>query len=258
MKVLRTAVFTALSMALNPSHALQFYTEEYPPLSFSVPDGVSGLGPQVVKDLLHRLDQHADIQVLPWARAYHSNLNNADTAAFVTMRTPAREALFKWVGPITLSTDSFYALKEAHIEIHSAEDLHQLSKIALPRDWYSYQELKAKPLYNLMGVTDSQQMFDLLRQGRVPVILTDNLSFYTQGKAEGTAGYLRREDVKVIYPYRQTYGYISFFKDTPDSEIQRWQAALDQMKQDGSFSRLYQHWLPGAQEPGLREPVRRP
>jgi hypothetical protein len=26
------------------------------------------------------------------------------------------------------------------------------------------------------------------------------------------------------------------------------------MKADGSFSRIYQRWLPGAEEPGLREP----
>ena len=28
------------------------------------------------------------------------------------------------------------------------------------------------------------------------------------------------------------------------------------MKRDGSFSRIHQHWLPGTEEPGLREPER--
>jgi len=31
--------------------------------------------------------------------------------------------------------------------------------------------------------------------------------------------------------------------------IQRWQRELDAMKADGSFSRIYQRWLPGEPEP---------
>ncbi|MCU1715935.1 substrate-binding periplasmic protein [Pseudomonas sp. 5P_3.1_Bac2] len=241
-------------MLLNPALALHLYTEEYPPLSFSVHQEVTGLGPEVVRAILQRLKQQADIQVLPWARAYHSNLNNADSAAFVTMRTPEREALFKWVGPITLSTDSFYALKDSQLAIHSDEDLYQVSKIALPRDWYSYQELQAKDMPNLLGVTSARQMFELLKHQRVPLILTDNLSFYTHEQSSEPGSPLHRSEVKLLYPYRQTYGYISFWKGTPDQEIQRWQEALDQMKRDGSFSRIYQSWLPGEPEPGLREP----
>jgi polar amino acid transport system substrate-binding protein len=251
MKALQPAVLIALLILLAPAHALQLYTEEYPPLSYSHEGSAKGLASDVVRELLKRLNLEADIHVTPWARAYHSALHTPNTAAFVTMRTPERENLFKWVGPIMLTTDSFYALKDSDIVVRNDEELNAVKGIAVPRDWFTYQELHAKGMKNLLDVTDPAQMFELLRQGRVPLILTDNLSFFSKGEAATLVGNLTHDDVKSVYPYRQAYGYISFWKGTDDKEIKRWQSALDDMKRDGTFSRIYQHWLPGEEEPSL-------
>ena len=97
-------------------------------------------------------------------------------------------------------------------------------------------------------------MFRLLRMGRVPLIVADNLSFYARDEAAVQVDYLGPDDVEVVYPYRSSYGCITFWSGTEDWVVRRWQTALDQMKADGSFSRIYQRWLPGAEEPGLREP----
>ena len=60
---------------------------------------------------------------------------------------------------------------------------------------------------------------------------------------------LRADDVRVVLPYRASLGYIAFWPGTADAEIARWQAALDAMKGDGSFARIYQRWLPGEPVP---------
>lgn len=253
MKALQPVVLIALWLLASAVHAIQLYTEEYAPLSYSHKGQARGLVVDVVKELLHRLDVTANIQVVPWARAYHSAQHTPNTAAFVTMRTKERNPLFKWVGPITLSNDSFYALKDSKIQVRNSQELASVKSIAVPRDWFTYQELHAKGMRNLLGVTDPSQMFQLLRLGRVPLILTDNLNFYAKGEAAALIGNLRKEDVRVVYPYRSAYGYISFWKGTPDDEIKRWQTELDLMKLDGSFSRIYQRWLPGETEPGLRD-----
>ncbi|WXL24522.1 ABC transporter substrate-binding protein [Ectopseudomonas mendocina] len=254
MKAYQPAVLIAAWLSLNAAQALQLYTEEYPPLSFSHEGHIHGLAPEVVSELLKRLDRKAEIHVVPWSRAYHSAQNNPDTAAFVTMRTAEREPLFKWVGPIMVSMDSFYALKTTDISIRNDQELAQIDNIAVPRDWFSYQELHADGMKNLLGVTEPAQMFHLLRQGRVKLILADNLSFHAQGNAAPLVGHLSRQDVKAVYPYRRAYGYISFWKGTDDNEIERWQKALDEMKRDGTFRKIYQRWLPGEEVPGLRSP----
>lgn len=236
------------------SQALQLYTEEYPPISFSQQGQAEGLAVDLVRELLKRLDQQASLQVVPWARAYRIAQTTANTAIFPTMRNSEREPQFKWVGPILLANDNFYALKGSGIKVGQREELARFKDIAVPRDWFTYQELTAAGMHNLLGVTEPVQMFRLLRMGRVPLIVADNLSFYARDEAAVQVDYLGPDDVEVVYPYRSSYGYITFWSGTEDWVIRRWQTALDQMKADGSFSRIYQRWLPGAEEPGLREP----
>lgn len=194
---------------------------------------------------------------VPWARAYRITQTTPDTAIFpTTIRNSQRQPLFKWVGPIILAHDNFYALRGSGIVIRDSKKLAAFRDIAAPRDWFSYQELQAAGMKNLLGVNEPVQMFSLLRSGRVPLIVADNLSFYARGEAAEQVDHLRPDEIEVAFPYRDSYGYITFSLDTDDALIRRWQDALDDMKRDGSFSRIHQHWLPGAEVPGLREPER--
>ena len=233
---------------------LQLYTEEYPPVSFSREGRAAGMASEVVEEILRRLDQSASIQVVPWARAYQTVQRTPDTALFATIRNAEREGSFHWVGPILLARDSFYALKNSGLVIHSRAELASVGEIAVPRDWFSFQELTAQGQPNLLGVNEPAQMFKMLRRGRIKLILADNLSFFSRGDAASQVDYLTAEDVEVVLPYRTSYGYIAFWRGTEAQTLRRWQAALDEMKGDGSFAAIYQRWLPGEPQPPLREP----
>lgn len=244
---------TSLRAAAAP---LQLYTEEYPPVSYSNKGRVDGLAAELVRELLRRLGEDASITVVPWARGMRIVQTTPDTALFATIRNAEREPQFKWVGPILLATDAFYALKGSGLAVRNRAELEKLREIAVPRDWFTYQELKAAGVKNLLGLNEPAQMFKMLRMGRVQVIVADNLSFYAQGEAAEQVANLKASDVEVVLPYRSSYGYISFWRDTPTAVVQKWQTTLDQMRRDGSFSRIYQRWLPGEPEPPLREPGR--
>lgn len=252
----RVALLLLLTWLLpDGTQALLLFTEEYPPVAFSDRDGqAAGMAVEVAQEILRRMDQPASLQVVPWSRAYRIAQTTPDTAIFPTMRTAEREPQFKWVGPILLTADNFYALKGSGIVIRDQQELSRVRQIAVPRDWFTYQQLRAAGMTNLLGVNEPSQMFQLLRVGRVPLILADNVLFYARPEAVGGKQPLRPHEVEVVYPYQVSYGYITFWVGTDDAEIQRWQAALDEMKRDGTFSLIYQRWLPGAEEPGLREP----
>lgn len=241
-------------MPAQPASALKLYTEEYAPVSFSSRGQADGMSTELVRELLRRLGETASIEVVPWARGMRIVQGTPDTALFTTIRNAERQPQFKWVGPILLATDAFYALKGSGIVVKSRKDLERFREIAVPRDWFTYQELKAEGMGNLLGLNEPAQMFRMLKMGRVQLIVADNLSFYAEGAAAELVAHLKARDVEVVYPYRSSYGYISFWPGTPDAVVRRWQAALDQMKRDGSFGRIYQRWLPGEPEPPLREP----
>ena len=233
---------------------LQLYTEEYPPVSFSREGRAVGMATEVVEEILRRQGQVASIQVVPWARGYQTVQRTPDTALFATIRNAEREASFQWVGPILLARDSFYALKNSGLVIGNQTELAAAGQIAVPRDWFTFQELTAQGQPNLLGVNEPVQMFKMLRRGRIKLILADNLSFFSRGDAASQVDYLTADDVEVVLPYRTSYGYIAFWRGTDAQTLQRWQTTLDEMKADGSFAVIYQRWLPGEPQPPLREP----
>ena len=244
-----SALLLSLLALLSQAAPLQLYTEEYPPVSFSANGRAEGMASELVRELLKRLGESGEISVVPWARGYHTVQQTPNTALFATIRNAEREPLFQWVGPILLAQDSFYALKNSGIQLHDLTDVAKAGPVAVPRDWFSYQELRNLGLTNLLGVTEPEQMFEMLKRGRVKLIVADNLSFYSTGDAAQQVDYLTAKDVEVALPYRASLGYITFWPGTDPAVIQRWQRELDAMKADGSFSRIYQRWLPGEPEP---------
>lgn len=244
----RRSLCLALCVCLSVAplaQALTLYTEEYPPLNFTRDGKPSGLGVEVVQEILQRTGQHAEIEVVPWTRGYHAAQTQADAGLFVTMRTPEREALFKWVGPIIVAVTSFYALKGSGLSIASLEDAKNAGTIAAPRQWYSFQTLEAQGMPNLYGVLGPKQMMTMLRYKRVPLVVADNITLASLlALAE-----LKPADVEPLYTFMRTEAYIAFSLNTDDALIEQWQTALDQMKADGRFQAIYHKWLPGAPLP---------
>lgn len=231
--------------ATLPAKALTLYTEEYPPLNFTRDGKPSGLGVEVVQEILRRTGQQAEIEVVPWTRGYHTVQTQADTGLFVTMRTQEREKLFKWVGPILVTVTSFYALKGSGLSIASLDEARTAGTIAAPRQWYSFQALEARGMSNLYGVLGPKQMMTMLRYKRVPLVVADNVTLASLlALAE-----LKPADVEPLYTFMRTQAYIAFSLNTDDALIEQWQAALDQMKADGRFQAIYHKWLPGSPLP---------
>lgn len=230
---------------------IKFFTEQYAPVSFTNIDNgkVDGMAVEIVKKIAEDVGDLAEIEIMPWARAYKQAQEKENSAVFTTVRTEDREEKFKWVGPILLSSDSFYALKDSKLSIKYSEELFGVRKIAVPRGWYTHEELMEIGFANVIPVREPVMMFRLLLRNRVDLIVTDNISLYTRGNMVGTQDVLSYNDVKVVFPYKDSYGYIAFNKNTSDSVVNRWQQSLDKMKKSGHFGQIYEKWLPHAKQP---------
>ena len=76
-------------------------TEDYPPFNMQGEGGkIVGLSTEVVEELFKRAGVEYKLTLMPWKRAYEDTLGTPNTALYSTTRTPEREALFKWVGPL--------------------------------------------------------------------------------------------------------------------------------------------------------------
>ena len=234
-----------LSAGAAQAAELQLLTEEAPPTSFSRDGELDGFAVEVVRALIARTGDKASIELLPWTRAYHLAQHQADTALFATVRTAEREARFQWVGPILQGTTSFYSLKSRGLRFDSLAQVAASGPLAVPKQWYSFETLKAMGLDNLYAVSGSKQMVTMLKHGRVQLIATEDLTLAD----ELSAGGLDADAVQAHLPFMQSSYYIAFSPHTDSTRVVRWQQALQGMREDGSFEAIFRRWFAEAPLP---------
>lgn len=220
---------------------LRLLTEDAPPMSFLREGRVEGMSAEVVRELARRLGDEIKIELVPWTRAYLLAQHQADTAVFSTVRTPERETLFRWVGPLVRGQTRFYSLKTSNLQVRDLQEATRAGWIAVPREWYTYQTLKAHGLSNVYGTSGSRQMINLLKHGRASLIATEDITL----AQELAAGGLPLDQVQAHYSFMSSDYYIAFSLQTDPERVRRWQAMLETMRADGSLQRIVHRWLPG-------------
>ncbi|WP_168188115.1 ABC transporter substrate-binding protein [Hahella sp. CCB-MM4] len=226
------------------SEQLDIYTENYPPYNFLVNDQLTGFSTEIVREILYRIHlPNKEISVLPWARAYNYLKNRDNVMLFTTARTAQRQYLFKWVGPIASREVYLYKLKKsAKVVVDSFEDAKKYMTTAV-RDSATANQLMA------MGFREGKNL---------ELIHNEDLSFakFIYGRAQlinkvpmAMAMELKKYDMTMdqVIPLipldTGTFYYLAFSLGTDDEIIREWQAALDEMKQDGTYHKLQQKYL---------------
>ena len=219
---------------------LTFITEELPPYNYTKNGRVTGSTTQVVREIALRLGIDHDIQVMPWARGYQRLLREPNVVLFTTARSPERENLFHWVGPLYVSQLAFYARRDDPRIIDSLETAKQVGAVATYRDDSGEQILKALGFSNLdISNSPTNDLLKLLA-GRVDLWFFHSIGAHQVAKQAG----IDSKALRLAYTHQKYYSYIAFSKQTSPVIVQQWQAALDDMKADGSFWWLTRKWLP--------------
>lgn len=223
--------------------------ENAPPFCFIRDGKPAGLGVEVVKSIARRTNTPVTIKVYPWARAYRMAQEDSTVGIFMTARDAQRERQFQWVGPIHISITAFYGKRGTPIQLDSLADARAISRILVPREWYSDQLLRGRGFTNLYTVDTAQQMVRLVLVERAEVMVVSDVVLSAVAKEIGATA----SDFQMLYPLNQVHGYIAFSLTTPRETVQRWQRALDDMKRDGRFAKIYRKWMPGEVPRGLLE-----
>jgi len=219
---------------------LSIITEDLPPYNFMQDGELTGATTRVVKEIARRLGIDSEIEVLPWARGYQRLSNEPNVVLFTTARTQERESLFHWVGPLFVSRQEFYARKTDPRRLDSLEAARQVGAIATYREDYGEQILKSLGFANLDSSNSPHSNVRKLVSGRV-----DLWYFHSEGapRVAIEAG-VDPSAFKAVYTHQQSFSYIAISKKTDPAIVQQWQAALDEMKADGTFWWLTRPWLP--------------
>jgi len=230
---------------------LQLLTEESPPLNFIKDGEITGLATEVVRELVKRTGTGGNIRLAPWQEGYQALLEQPDVALFSTVMTAERKPLFQWVGPLAVLDTNLYALKGSGMAIANLDDARKVNTIATVTKYYSEQILQQEGFTNTQSYPNREATVRELLDGKVQLLASSNLGMPAALKKIGGS----MADVEAAFTLSTDLFYIAFSKATSPERVARWQDALDGMKRDGSFAKLYARWLPAETPPGILQLV---
>ncbi|NLO69887.1 MAG: transporter substrate-binding domain-containing protein [Porphyromonadaceae bacterium] len=229
---------------------IQLYTENSPPTSFEYGHGTSaevrGSSIDIVNEIMTRTGYVNKINLTLWNNAYAIVQYLPNSALFNTARTPERENMFQWVGPISSSRTFFYTLASSGLTIETLEQAKALQSIATPNGWFTHDFLVNNNFQNIVATSlTSMEAFEQLMSGDVQALLMTDLDMkWLADISEVPLSNLTQHMEALNYK-----DYIAFSLNTPESTVLQWQSHLDAMKVDGTFETIWNEWFEGVSMP---------
>lgn len=220
--------------------SFQVYTENYPPLTFRDSYGnITGFGTEVVREIMKKNNQYADIRLTLWSIGYDLAQTNPNFCLFTMDRTPARDTMFQWVGPLGDNTTYFYTKSGSGITISSIDDARNLTSVGTVDSWFSDQYLRSLGFTNLVSEGDPILMTKKLMSGEIQAFVCSSVTFPDIVRESG----FKFNQVVPSYPLMSSDYYIAFSKNTPASVVSQWQESLEALKAEGVYGAIYAKWF---------------
>ena len=197
---------------------------------------------ELVRAMMLLVGAPAKFIEIPFKMGFRQVRVEPDLAFFNVSKTPEREHFVKWVGPLQLDISYLYEMKEYPTHVRTMEDAKKVDSICVLRGGIHYNLLLDMGFTNLVENDSYVQCFQMLAQNRV------NLTPSAQESLPGKLQQARIQQERI----RQTpvlvskvEGYIAFSNNISDSVVEKWQNALNQLKQSGKYQQLYnEYFLP--------------
>jgi len=242
MKVKIIGLFLFLLLVTNPlvaspiatnkkpvtGESITYYTENYPPANFIENGEPKGISIDTLKALWKHLKKpEQEIFFVPWVRGYRFTLDKSNTALFTMSRTPAREKLFKWVGPLFNSTHVLIAKKSKKLQFSTLGQTfyHKVATVEGDISEISLQQI-GFPAYNMAKVAEAKQGFIMMQSDRVDMIALSIHGFYHLAKELN----FNPNDYVQVWRINKIGNYIAFNINTPDSVITELQQAFNNIE----------------------------
>ena len=241
------AVATSLSLWGSVVQAapeqINLLTENFPPYNMAV-DGknyardrnIKGIAADIVRDMFKRAGIDFTLTLrFPWARVYDTALETPGYGAFVMARLPEREALFKWVGPIGPDGWVLLARADSTINISSLEQAKHYKVGAYKGDAIA-EHLASQGLQPSLALSD-QSNVDKLQRGEIDLWATGDPAGRYLAKQLGVNG------LKQVLRFDEAQLFLALNKQTSDETVATLQAALEQMRADGTVEAINGRYL---------------
>ncbi|WP_223468364.1 substrate-binding periplasmic protein [Massilia soli] len=230
-----------LAVAANVGAAapqLYIATETSPPASMLHNRAVIGSSTDKVREIMARSGIAYRIDLLPWKRAYTAALHRSNACVYSTTRTPEREKLFRWIGPLDEAEWVLLALAERGYQFTSIDDARGL-RIGTYHGDARDEFLRAR------GFQVDSAHNDLINPHK---LLLNRIDVWAASLRRGSYTIEKNgwsANIVPVLTFRTVQVYLACNKGVPASLAIRMQEALDGMERDGTSRRIertYAEW----------------
>lgn len=216
--------------------SLKFYTEDYYPLNYLDNNTPRGISIDVLGEMFRRLDTNLSENQLTlgsWEDGYRKTLNQTGTVIFSTARSPEREKLFLWVGPVFTEPNVIFSRTTDTPVITRPEDLAGLH-IGAINDDIAAIDMASMGYRDLYLASDAKTLIRALENGTI-----DGWAYAEHPGKDLVARFAENPAaIRPVYTIKSHDYYYAFNRNTPIPLVQAVQRALDLVKsekdQDGT------------------------
>lgn len=233
-----TALWLVCVAGLVRAEPLVLLTENLPPFSMASGGGnfakgadVQGISSDTVRGLCAKAQVECQLILrFPWERLYKQALENPGYGLFSTIRTPEREALFKWVGPISVSDWVLMARADSDITLNNLDDARAYRVGGYQNDAIS-QYLIDRGISVQTSLQDKENL-NKLEKGLIDLWATDDVGGRYMAKQSALGS------LKMVHRFSGADLYLALNKETADDVVQKLQKALDEMRTQGELGAI--------------------
>lgn len=210
--------------------SLKFYTEDYYPYNFLENNTPGGISVDILGEVFRRLDTNLSekqVTLGSWEDGYRKTINQTGTVIFSTARSPEREDLFLWAGPVFTGSDVIFSRATGSPVISRPEDLAGL-RIGAITDDIAGLDLISLGYQNITLASDAKTLIRALENGTI-----DGWAYAEYPGMDLIARYAESpSSIRQVYTLKSHDYYYAFNRNTPLPLVQAFQRALDLVKSE--------------------------
>lgn len=237
-KAILLVVYLFLSSLSIAGEKINLMTELLPPFQYYNENKIlTGISIEIIGRLKKEVNSEDPIRVVPWTRGLKIVKKRKNSALFSMLRTPDREKLFKWVGPLVDFSVVFFKKTGSEIYINSVEDAKKVKKIGVTKNVANHEMLLAMGFKNLDVIQSGadEKNIKKLVKGRIDLWPTTYFGGLYNANNLGFKGMI---EPIVDFPVFQGQLYLAFNLKTADSVINKWQKAVEDLKLEGTLDEI--------------------
>ncbi len=250
---MRSLLLIILSILIIPvsifaeGQGIRVIAEDWPPFSFEENESITGFAIEIIEHLFSDtgIKQDGKPEIWPWARALFEIQKAPNILIPAMHRNEKRNDHFNWVGPICPREIWLYKLTSREdIELRSLDDAKRY-QIGVVRKSSSAEYLIKSGFTekkNLQFTSIEIQNIRKLVAGRIDLVPFNNAEMAWHLKKLNPPAKMQMAEPVYLMSGGSHY-FIALSKQVSNAILVKLQTALDQMKQDGRYKKLYRKYM---------------